>query len=141
MQNIASERSPKIPGHVVHIDPRFQRDGIGKRCSDILIGAIGGADIIDDLCDPVMQEELGGSSMVVADELKVWPLLRPEAARTYAEWVVETDVAAALGTTGKRGSGGKDGRPVRPLSSLHTGVSKEFHILKSDISKEFQLSF
>ena len=51
--------------------------------------------------------------VVVADELKAW-LCRPEAARPYAEWVLEAHVATACLTTGKRGGGGKSRRLASP---------------------------
>lgn len=77
---------------------------MGKRYINILaIEAVGGGDITNYLCDAVVQEE----PVVVAGELKVRPC-SPEAASPYAEWVVEAEVAAALLTTGKRGSGGKN---------------------------------
>ena len=57
---------------------------------------IDNVDVLDHLSDAVAQEESGGMSGVVAEEVEVWP---PGAPRSDAEGVVEAQVAAALRAT------------------------------------------
>jgi hypothetical protein len=112
-----NEGSPEHQGYSVYIDLGSQGDGLGKRYINFWCPL--SSDIMDDLCEAVGQEEPGSlrGTVVVADELKV---LRAEAARPDAEWILEAQVAAARLTAGKCGGGGKN-RAIRRLASLHAG--------------------